>query len=623
MPAPSGLLRCRNQIFNGVRSMRQHSRDAIRIGGASGFWGESDMGLPQLLQGGKLDYIVFDYLAEITMSIMARARAQDPQMGYATDFVTAAIKPHLREIASRGVKLVSNGGGTAPEACGAAIRALIEQAGLDLKVAVVTGDDLTKRADEFADAHEMFSGAPFPSKDKIASINAYLGAFPIAEALSRGADIVITGRCVDSALTLGPCIHEFGLTRDDLDALAGCSLAGHILECGPQATGGNFTDWDRVEAELADVGYPIAEIAPDGSFDVTKPPGTGGLVSVGSVGEQLLYEIGDPQAYVLPDVVCDLSEAIVEQAAVDLVRVRGTRGKRAPDTYKASATWSDGWKISTLWYFIGEDASTKAHSFARTAIARAKRKLSLARLGDFTDVSIETLGDESHYGAYRQQRGAREVALKLAVKHPDAKACSLLLKEATGLGLSAPPGLALYSGGRPKPSPVVRLFSLQVPKADFPITIGFGDSTVAFGTETGGAADSAPVIRPQPPGIEPGEHIDLVEVPLIRLAFARSGDKGDKVNIGVLPRRRDYIPWIWAALTEAEVSRRFAHFTEKPAERFFLPGTGAINFLLHDVLGGGGVASLRNDPQGKCYAQILLQTPVQVPRAFAEALRHG
>ena len=290
----------------------------------------------------------------------------------------------------------------------------------------------------------MFSGAAFPAPDTIASINAYIGAFPIAAALDKGADIVITGRCVDSAVTLGACIHEFGWGRDDWDRLAGGSLAGHILECGAQATGGNFTDWEEVGASLADVGHPIAEVRADGSFDVTKPAGSGGVVTVATIGEQMLYEIGDPQAYIVSDVVCDLSGVVLTESGENRVSVEGAKGRPATDAYKVSATFSDGWKIATIWFFIGEAAAKKAASFSNTALIRTQRKLRIMNVGEFDEVLSETLGDESHYGDYRHQNESREVVLKLAAKHKDPKACAILLKETTGLALAAPPGLALF-----------------------------------------------------------------------------------------------------------------------------------------------------------------------------------
>jgi hypothetical protein len=581
------------------------------------------MALPQFLKEGGLDYIVFDYLAEITMSIMARQRAKDPATGYATDFVTAVLKPHLKEIARQRVKILSNAGGVNPRACGEAVRALVKAAGLDLKVAIVEGDDLMGRAGELGGAREMYSNEPFPAPEKLASINAYLGAFPMAEALKRGADIVITGRSVDSAVTLAACIHAFGWSRDDLDLLAAGSLCGHILECGAQATGGNFTDWESVADSIWEIGYPIAEVSPDGSFILTKPKNTGGKVSVGTVGEQMLYEIGDPQAYMLPDAVCDFSEVTLEEAGPDRVKVSGAIGRPAPDTYKVSATYDDGWRCGSVSFFYGEQAAAKARVYAESALKRARGKLRAANAPDFDEVLVEVMGDESLYGAEARKTDARDVALKVAVKHRDQRAAGLILKELTGHGLAAPPGLSGFAGGRPSPSPVMRLFSLLVPKKDVPIRLVIEGEEIDLGAETGARFDATSIRRPVQPAA-PAD-TDLVDAPLIKLAFARSGDKGDNANIGVMPRRMEYAPWIWAKLTEAEVARRFAHFLKGPkeggkVERYYMPGTGSVNFLLHNVLGGGGVASLRNDPQAKGYSQILLQTPIPVPRVLAKAL---
>ena len=584
----------------------------IRIGGASGFWGEADVGLPQFLEEGDLDYVVFDYLAEITMSIMARARAKDPDKGYAGDWVTAVLKPNLAEVARQGVKLISNAGGVNPLGCGAAVAALIAEAGLDLKVAVITGDDLTGQAGDFAAHREMFSDEAFPAPETVASINAYLGGFPIARALGAGADIVITGRCVDSAVTLGACIHAFGWGREDWDLLAAGSLAGHILECGPQATGGNFTDWQEVAGTLHEIGYPIAEIAADGTFTVSKPRGTGGAVTLGTVGEQMLYEIGDPQAYALPDVTCDFSEVVLEQTGADRVRVTGTRGRAAPATYKVSTTYADGWRAGMVWFFVGQDAERKARTFADAALMRAEAKLRALNAPAFEETMVEVIGDGSSTGT---SQASFEVAVKIAVKHRDPRAAGLILRESTGLGLSAPPGLSGFAGGRPKPSPVVRLFSFLVPKDQVALQLHIGGQVTELGAEPAGPEAAAPV-RPVAPEVPAA----AAKVPLIRLAWARSGDKGNKANIGVLPRDPAYAPYIWAALDEAEIARRFAHYLgdKGGVERFWMPGTGAMNILLHDVLGGGGIASLRNDPQAKTYGQLLLTAEIAVPAEIAE-----
>ncbi len=594
----------------------------VRIGGASGYWGESDMAVPQFLSAGGLDYIVFDYLAEITMSIMARARAKNPDLGYATDFVSAVMKPNLKEIARQGVKIVSNAGGVNPVACGKAVEALVAEQELDLKVAVITGDDLLSRVKDLA-AHgyaEMFSSAPFPETDQLASINAYLGAFPIAEALARGADIVITGRSVDSAVTLGACIHEFGWQVDDLDLLASGSLAGHILECGPQATGGNFTDWEDVADTLHDVGYPIAEIQADGIFVCTKPDETGGAVTIGTVGEQMLYEIGDPAAYALPDVICDFSHVELKQMAPDRVKVTGARGVAVPDTFKVSATYQDGWRAGTVMFFYGEAASDKARAFADSVLLRARRKLRAVNAPDFTETLVELIGDESVYGAHGRPEPSRSVAVKIAAKHEDQRAVGMLLKEISGHGLAAPPGLSGFSGGRSRPSPVLRLFSFLIPKTDVPIELVSAGERVTLPATKSSAAPGRVTDPLSAPDLPDHEASDLVAVPLIKLAYARSGDKGDKANVGILPRDKSYAPWIWATLDEAEIEARFEHYLSGDVQRFYMPGTGAMNILMDNVLGGGGVASLRNDPQGKGYSQILLQTPINIPRALAEAL---
>jgi len=374
----------------------------IRIGGASGYWGESAMATPQLLVHSDLDYLVYDYLAEITMSIMARQKTKDPDKGFATDFID--FEPFLPQIAAKGVKVIANAGGVNPESCGKLVRELVAKKGLDLKVAVITGDDFMKNKDKIAEEglKDMFSGAPFPPVDKIMSINAYLGAFPIAKALDAGADIVITGRCVDSAVTLGACIHEFGWKAGDLDRLASGSLAGHILECGPQATGGNFTDWQD-SVDIGNIGYPVAEVSEDGSFIVTKPEGTGGIVNVGTVAEQMLYEIGDPQAYLLPDVTCDFSDVEIDYIGENRISVSPARGYPAPATYKTCLTYMDGYRAGTYMTLYGENATAKAAKLADAGFDRAQRTLRMFNLGEFTETSVEILGAGSQMGILPRQ----------------------------------------------------------------------------------------------------------------------------------------------------------------------------------------------------------------------------
>jgi hypothetical protein len=587
----------------------------IRIGGASGFWGDSMIGAPQLLEGGRLDYLVFDYLAEITMSIMARARASDPEQGYATDFVHVTMKQALREIARQGVKVISNAGGVNPRACARAIEGLIADQGLSLKVAVVTGDDLMDHVPEIEKRGitEMFSGTGFPKG--LMSVNAYLGGFPIAKALAEGADIVVTGRCVDSAVTLGACIHAFGWRDDQLDRLAGGSLAGHIIECGAQATGGTFTDWHQVE-DWANIGYPIAEMSEDGSFVVSKPPGTGGMVTPATVGEQMIYEIGDPQAYVLPDVVCDFSEVKIEQVGPDLVRVSNARGREPTDTYKVSATYQDGWRLGLYLTIGGIDADLKAEKMAAEVFKRCRQMLRARNQPDFKETSVEVIGAEASYGPNRRVQRPREVVLKMAAKHDDPKVLASLLREATSTGTSMSPGTTGMGGNRPKPMPIVRLFSFLFPKTDVVPKVHMGDATWEVPARPGRPLDRTSLSRP----IVADAAVDgpAVEVPLVALAWGRSGDKGNNANVGLMARKAEYLPHIRAALTPEAVGHYYRHILDGKVERFDLPGINGLNFLLHDILGGGGTASLRNDPQGKAYAQMLLDFPVPVPKALAE-----
>ena len=617
----------------------------IRIAGASGFWGDAARATPQLLKGGNVDFIAYDYLAEITMSIMARARAKNPDYGYALDFVTAAMKPNLKEIARQGVKIVSNAGGVNPQACANALRAVIAEQGLSLKVACVLGDDLITQRDELAaQGHtEMFTGGAFPATDKIASINAYLGAFPVAKALEEGADIVVTGRCVDSAVTLGACIHAFGWGRDDLDKLAMGSLAGHIIECGPQATGGNFTDWEEVHS-LETIGYPITEISADGNFVCSKPEGTGGLVTRATIAEQMVYEIGDPQAYMLPDVICDFSNVELEQVGENLVRVTGAIGSPAPDTYKVCTTYADEFRGGTNMTFYGIDADRKAQKLADAIFVAARRTLKHLGLPDFSETSVEILGAESQFGSAATVTNCREVVMKIAAKHPDAAGIGIMLKETVGLGLATPPGLSGFAGARPSPSPVVRLFSFALLKgAAEGSTKGAAEGStkgaVKPQVELDGVVFDVPdtagvtfnrqnITRPKVPTLPAAPAGDLVAVPLIKLAWGRSGDKGDKANIGIIARQSEYLPYIYAALTEQAVFEKFAHFlpegatSDRSVERYLMPGTDAINFLIHDVLGGGGMASIRNDAQGKGYGQLLLAASIPVSAEIANKLNN-
>ena len=595
------------------------TRETVRIGCASAFWGDSTAGVEQLVRRGEIDFLVFDYLAEITMSLLARARARKPELGYVPDFVEA-IAPLLPEIKQKGIRIVSNAGGINPQAAATALRRKAEEVGIMLNIAVVTGDDLTSRADEIraAGVTEMFSGAVMP--EKLTTMNAYLGAQPIALALDRGADVVITGRCVDSAVVLGPMVHTFGWSWTDYDKLAQGSLAGHLLECAAQVTGGLFTDWRDVPG-WDDMGMPIAVCSSDGSFVVTKPPGTGGLVVPLSVCEQMLYEIGDPAAYILPDVVCDFRDVSMTVSGPDQVRVTGARGRPPTPTLKVSATWHDGYRVIGTLTIGGYEAAAKAERAGEAILARVRRLLSARGIPYFSETSIEVLGSESMYGPWRHSaaKDNREVVLKIGARHRDQEALEMLAREIFPPGSSMAQGITGFFAGRPGVQPVLRLFSFLWPKEKMPQVVHFGgaDINVPFAPSQPLLPSAAVPAAPKAVGVADAT------LPLIALAVGRSGDKGNSANIGLIARKPDYLPWIRAALMEEVVRDWFAHLGVTKVERFELPGMNAFNFLLHDALGGGGVASLRVDAQGKAYAQMLMDYPIPVPSALANLLKNA
>lgn len=585
---------------------------SVKIGCGSGFWGDSPDGIVQLLECGDIDYLVLDYLAEITMSLLARVKQKRPEMGYAPDFVSSMAQ-HAATIKAKRIKVIANAGGVNPLACRDALVRAMQEKGVDLKIVAVVGDDVSGLADEFARAgvKEMSSGEGFPAN--ILSANAYLGALPIAAALDAGADIVVTGRCVDSAVALGPLIHEFGWKSDQYDLLAAGSLAGHVIECGPQATGGIFTDWRLVADGWFNVGYPIAECYADGTFEVTKPAGTGGLVSWGTVAEQITYETGDPRAYVLPDVVCDLSAVSVEEVGENRVRVSGARGLPPTPTYKVSATFEDGYRCIATMLVRGFEAVDKGRAAADAILKRTREAFKRTNLGDYAETSVEILGGEDAYGANSRAAGSREVVVKIAVRHPQKAAVELFSREIAPATTGMAQGSAGIMSGRPSVQPVVRLFSFLMEKSRVQSSIDTGDRSVSVHVPSppAEAASSATPASTMSDYRDAVDERDVV-VPLYKLAYGRSGDKGDISNIAILARRPDYVQAIEQQLTPSAVARYFGALVKGKVERFDWPGLHGFNFLLHSALGGGGIASLRYDPQGKAHAQMLLDFPIRI-----------
>lgn len=584
----------------------------VRIGGASGFWGDSSVAVPQLVRRANVDYITFDYLAELTMSILTAAKAKDSSAGWAKDFVDVALEGMLPEIAERGIRLLTNAGGMNPRACATALARAAEAAGVPLRIAVVEGDDLLPALPALRE-----QGLDIPQR--LVSANAYLGAFPIAAALDRGAQVVITGRCVDSALPLAALVHEFGWQPADWDRLASGSLTGHILECGAQGSGGLHTDWEAVE-RWEDIGYPIAECTAGGSFVVTKAPGTGGLVVPAVVAEQLLYEIGDPAAYVLPDVVCDFTDVTLRADGEHRVRVDGARGRRAPDDYKVSATYVDGFRCVGTLVIIGIDAARKATRTADAILARTRAIFSARGLADYRATNIEIIGAEHTYGPHARTSASREVMMRLSVDHDDRRALEIFAREIAPAGTSWSPGTTGASGGRPKPAPLVKFTSFLVPRGELRIRVDVAGETLAFPQPTFPLVPAEPAraeARTEPRAVEaPAPESERITVPLIRMAWARSGDKGDRANIGVVARKAAYLPILREQLTPERVAEYFEHLVRGEVRRYELPGIGGFNFTLDEALGGGGMASMRIDPLAKGMAQMLLDFPMRVPASI-------
>ena len=610
-------------------------RKSIRIGGASGFWGDSSVGAPQLVQLGQVDYVVFDYLAELTMSVLAAARLKNPELGYATDFVTVTMKAILKDVVAKNIKIVSNAGGMNPHACAAALAAIAADQGVAVRIAVVEGDDVLPLIPQLREkgVQELQSGAPLP--ERLLSANAYLGAAPIKQALDAGAQVVITGRCVDSAVTLGVLMHEFEWEFDDFDKLAQGSLAGHLIECGCQSTGGLFTDWQTVP-DWDNIGYPVLQCNADGSFVVEKPPQTGGLVSVATVAEQLVYEIGDPANYLLPDVVCDFTQVQLLQVGDHQVSVQGARGKAPTPHYKVSATYAHGFRCSGQLTIVGLDAVAKAQRTGEAILTRTRRLLADAGLKDYGDSLIEILGAESCYGAHKnaQVQTSREAVLRLTVTHSSKDALALFAREIAPAGTSWSPGTT-GAGGRPSPSPMIRQYAFLLYKTALqPAVVMEGERTLVEPSVRPEPVEGLMQPQPTPIRVEPVEttatlrqaqgvrglvseresEAETLTVPLIQLAYARSGDKGDTSNIGIIARQPAFLPYIKASITEETLKAWLAHLVKGKVMRFDLLGIHAVNFVCEQALGGGGMSSLRNDPLGKGMAQIILDMPVTLPK---------
>ncbi|HKR09815.1 MAG TPA: acyclic terpene utilization AtuA family protein [Gemmatimonadaceae bacterium] len=441
-------------------------KNVVRVGAGQGFWGDDIDAPRRQVEGGQLDYLMLDYLAEVTMSILQKQKERDPSLGYARDFV-GAMESVMRAVTERGVKIIANAGGVNPPACAAAVMAVAEKSGAKgkLRIGVVTGDDLLSRLDDLiAQGHplaNMDTGEQLATvRDRVLSANAYIGSEPIIDALSKGANVVITGRSTDTALTMAPIRHEFGWKSTQWDQLAAGIVAGHIIECGAQCSGGNcLYDWQSIP-DLGNVGYPIVEACADGTFVVTKHPNTGGRVSVRTVTEQLVYEMGDPRSYITPDVVADFTTIQLEDAGPDRVRVSGIKGRPPTDKLKVSIAYRAGFKAVGTLVYAWPDALDKAKLADRVLRER------LDRLGlRFDRVLTEFVGANATHGPLAgENRDAPEVQLRVGVRGEKAPV-ERFTREIAPLVLNGPPSVTGFAGGRPKVEEIVAYWPALIDKS--------------------------------------------------------------------------------------------------------------------------------------------------------------
>ncbi len=607
----------------------------ILIGNAGGYWGDDPYALRRQVMGElKLDYISIDFLAEITMSILQKQKAKDPNAGYARDFITA-LEPVLEECLKRKIKIITNAGGVNPHACAMALFELAQKKHLNLRVAVVDGDDIYTQIPSLrtqgVEFENMETGENFARcESRVLCANVYFGALPVAKALEQDPDIVLCGRVTDTGITLAPLIHEFKWSLTDYDKLAHGIVAGHIIECGAQATGGNFTDWQKVPSFI-DVGFPIVECHEDGSFFVIKQPHSGGMVSTQTIREQLLYEMGVPQSYITPDVIADFSTVELFPAGEDKVKVSGIKGRPPTDLLKVSLAYEDGTKCSGTLIISGPDVRAKAEMFAKVFWIRLEEELKKAGFPNTIDFkNTEYVGDDSTHKGMLKKHDAIEILLKLSARDKDKNKLSVFRKLLPSLILSGPSGVAV-TGGAPTISDVVSYWPTLIPqhfalpcitifdqkRGEKEITKIFEKKNLPWPVTKGSPEVSAQPFDPHPAQLVTKMSTSpTVRVCLMEIAHARSGDKGDTVNIGLIGRSSECYVWLRENITAEKVNDWFHSLCKGQVHRYIVPNLWALNFLLEQSLGGGGTMSLQIDAQGKTFSQALLRCEVDVPEAL-------
>ncbi|WP_448453640.1 acyclic terpene utilization AtuA family protein [Mycolicibacterium phlei] len=563
------------------------SAGPVRIGNCSGFYGDRVAAMREMLTGGEVDYLTGDYLAELTMLILARDRAKSPDRGYARTFLTQ-LEECLGTAVDRGVRIVTNAGGLNPAGLADAVRALADRLGLHVRVAHVEGDDLIGRADELG-----FGGA--------LAANAYLGAWGIVDCLRAGADVVVTGRVTDASVTVGPAAAHFGWRRTDYDALAGAVAAGHVIECGAQATGGNYAFFTELP-DLRHPGFPLAEIHPDGSSVITKHPGTGGAVTVGTVTAQLLYEIGGTR-YPNPDVTLRVDTIELSDDGPDRVRISGVKGEPPPPTLKVSVNRIGGFRNEMTLVLTGLDIEAKAALVrdqldSHLPVKPAEMEWRLART-DHADADTEETASALLHCVVRDSDPDK------VGRQFSSAAVELALASYPGFHATSPPGSGqVYGVFEPA----------YVPADAVPHVAVHSDGTrvdIAPPAEVIEPAPAPPLALPEP--LPSGE---TVRVPLGRIAGARSGDKGGSANVGVWVRTADEWRWLAHFLTVQRLRDLLPEAAELPVTRHLLPNLRAVNFVIDGILGQGVAYQARFDPQAKGLGEWLRSRHVDIPKGL-------
>lgn len=582
----------------------------VRIANCSGFYGDRASAMADMARAGGIDVITGDYLAEVTMLILGKARAKDSTKGYAATFLTQ-LDAALDHLVANGIRLVVNAGGLNPGGLVAATRDLVARRGYDLRVSHIGGDDVSGRLDTLLqDGHvlpHLTSGAPLSSwPHQPLTANAYLGGLGIARALERGADIVITGRVADASVVVGAAAWWWGWAQDDYDALAGAVAAGHVIECGAQATGGNFSGFRSI-ADLRQPGFPIAEIDADGASVITKDPGTGGAVINDTVTAQLLYEIGDP-AYLNPDVVAHLDTAELTDLGNDRVRIGRVRGSAPPPTTKVAITGIGGWQNNVVFALTGTDLDAKADLVERSVRDYAKA------VEGVDAIAVDRIGQAQHDP---ESQNAGTELLRIAVQGTKDAAGRGFSSWMVELALSSYPGL--YSLGPPQPGSAFGVYwPALIDQAALDHLVHHFDGTtevVPPGNPHGAVDVELKQAEPSAAQSAPAND-ELVVASLGEIVHARSGDKGGDANLGVWCRDRRAWEWLQATLTVDELRRLLPETRELVISRYELPKLGAVNFLIRGLLGSGATSSLRLDSQAKALGEWLRARSIKVPQSF-------